>query len=100
MDSRRIDLEQALLDPASVFAAPEDVVAHPGLTREQKIDILKAWEYDAVETAVATEEGMPGDENGLLRRVLLALETLAAPQALADTAPTKQHPPLGPRDGK
>jgi hypothetical protein len=98
MDSPRIDFEQALFDPASVFATPEEVVAHPGLTRGQKIDVLKAWEYDAVEAAVATEEGMPGNENDLLRRVRLALASLAAPQALVDAAPTKQHPLLGPQD--
>lgn len=46
-----VDLEQALQDPASVFASPEEVAAHPGFTREQKIEILRLWEYDASRAA-------------------------------------------------
>ena len=71
-----IELEQALRDPASSFAGPEDVVAHPDLSQEQKIEILRLWEYDATEAAVATEEGMPGGNNGLLQRILTALAAL------------------------
>jgi len=89
MTAKAVDLEAALRDPAAVFATPEDVVAHPALTHEQKVEILRLWEYDAAEGEVATEEGMPGGGNGLLRRVLLALESL---DVNADaTGPTKQH---------
>ena len=35
-----IDLDQAKLDPASVFRAPKDVLAVPGLSREDKKAIL------------------------------------------------------------
>lgn len=86
-----IDLEQALRDPAASFAGPEDVVAHPDLGREQKIEILRLWEYDAAEAAVATEEGMPGGDNGLLARILAALAALGAGAHACDTGPTKQH---------
>lgn len=71
-----VDLDSALLDPASVFSDPEEVVAHQGLTTEQKREILKRWEYGAVELAVATNEGMAGPENGLLARILAALHRL------------------------
>ncbi|TAK80412.1 MAG: hypothetical protein EPO20_28990 [Betaproteobacteria bacterium] len=86
-----MNLEQALVDPASVFATPEDVAAHAGLTREQKIEILKLWEYDACEAEVATEEGMPGGDGDLLRRILLALDGLIGGIDVGDSGPTKHH---------
>jgi hypothetical protein len=70
---------------------PEDVVADPALTRERKIEILQHWAYDAAEGEVATEEGMPGGETTLLRRILLALEGLGASGDDAGAAPTKQN---------
>jgi len=86
-----VNLEQALQDPASVFGTPEEVAAHAGLTCEQKIEILRLWEYDAAEAEVATEEGMPGGDNGLLQRILLALHGLIGGIDVGDTGPTKQH---------
>jgi hypothetical protein len=84
-------IETALSVPASVFAAPEDVLAHDELTREQKIEILRRWQYDAVEIDVAVEEGMPGDDDAFLRRIMLALGTLVGPIDVEHTAPSKQH---------
>ena len=86
-----LDLEQALLDPGSVFAGPEEVLRHATLAPEQKIEILRRWEYDAAEADVATEEGMPGGDDDLLRRILLALEALGAAIDVEETGPTKQH---------
>ena len=80
-------------DPAGTFAAPEDVAAHPTLTRERKIEILEQWAYDASESEVATEEGMPGGEPAPLRRILLALESLGVAGDAAGSGPTKQHAP-------
>jgi hypothetical protein len=40
---------------------------------------------------VASEEGMPGGNTPLLRRVLLALKTLGVGGEGTDAAPTKQH---------
>lgn len=91
MPATTVNLEQALRDPASVFATPEDVAAQAGLTREQKIEILRMWEYDTSEREVATEEGMPGGDGELLQRVLLALEGLGVVGETSDSGPTKQH---------
>lgn len=88
---KTIDIEKALLDPASVFASPEEVEVHGGLSSDQRIEILRRWEYDASEAAVATEEGMPGNENDLLRRVLLALDRLTGGYDAEKTSPTKQR---------
>ena len=83
MTQAAIDLEQAKLDPASVFRAPQDVLVAPGLSPEDKKAILVRWEADAKALLRATEEGMPPSENRspaeLLRAVHLALESLQPP---------------------
>jgi hypothetical protein len=83
--------EQALWDPGSVFSSPEAVTDCPDLTLEEKVRVLLSWEYDATELAVADEEGMQGAENGLVRRVLLALTKLTGGKEVERVAPTKQH---------
>lgn len=87
----RPDLERALLNPASVFATPEALAAHPALTKAQKIEILERWAYDAADIAVAIEEGMPGAEEPLLRRISLMLQRLAGPIDPDQVGPSKQH---------
>lgn len=89
--SAPISVDQALLDPSSVFTCPEDVLSRSDLTREQKAEILRRWEYDASEIAVAEEEGMMGVEDDLLRQILLALEKLGRGIDVERTSPTKQH---------
>ena len=84
------DIERALVDPSAVFATPEAVLGHAKLSAEQKIEILRRWAYDATEVAVAVEEGMRGEDNGLLRRILLALEQLGGGVDPEHTGPTKQ----------
>ncbi|PIW26816.1 MAG: hypothetical protein COW30_13090 [Rhodospirillales bacterium CG15_BIG_FIL_POST_REV_8_21_14_020_66_15] len=85
------DLEKALLNPEAAFGTPEAVVEHDGLTKAQKIDILQRWEYDAKETCVAVEEGMPGGQSDVLGRILLALHGLGAARDLEQAGPSKQH---------
>jgi hypothetical protein len=86
------NLELALLDPAAVFATPEQVRDCADLTRDQRVEILRRWSYDASELTVAIEEGMPdAGKNDLQRRILLALAALADDVDLERTAPTKQH---------
>ena len=45
---KRIDLRKALLNPALVFLGPEDVLKRDELTREQKIEVLRRWKFDAL----------------------------------------------------
>lgn len=84
-------LNQALLDPESVFADPEAVANHPDLSLEQKIAVLRAWEYDAAEVAVAEEEGMQGPGSDLLQRILSTLARLTDGRDAESVAPSKQH---------
>jgi hypothetical protein len=78
---RAIDLDQARLDPASVFSHPLDVIAARGLTDEEKKSILDRWQEDADALLRAADEGMsvehrsPGE---LLRAVHEAMQVLDA----------------------
>lgn len=83
--------QRALLDPPAVFASPEAVLAEPSLTDAQKIEILRRWMNDAASISVAVEEGMPGNEETMSRRIILALQQLAGPLDLEQSAPTKQR---------
>ena len=84
-------LANALLDPASVFSSPMDVVYEDSLTNEQKIEILRHWEYDALEMQVADEEGFPARKPGhLLDSVLAALHWLGTGPDVEHSPPTKQ----------
>ncbi len=83
--------EQIASDPASSFANPEDVLSAEGLSREQKIELLKQLAYDATEADVATEEGMPGNDESPVQRILLALRRLNANTDASRTDPSKQH---------
>jgi len=85
-----IDMEKAMLDPGSVFSSPEDVVKAKSIIREQKIEILRRWEYDARELGVAAEEGMPGNNSDMLDQILEALNKLGAEHNRHSDAPTKQ----------
>lgn len=88
---KRPHIEDILLDPASFYAAPREVLVDEALTEEQKLKILSNWEYNASEEAVALEEGMPGEETGTLREILVALEEIVGPIDAEHTGPTKQH---------
>ena len=85
-----VDVEKALLDPGLVFQTPEEVLADNELSREQKIKILRRWEYDVRELQVAEEEGMEGPQPVTLDVVLRALRALGAPADTERSAPTKQ----------
>jgi hypothetical protein len=85
-----VDIDKALVDPALVFKAPEEILANNELSREQKIKILQRWEYDVRELQVAEEEGMEGPQPVTLDVVLRALRALGASPDTERSAPTKQ----------
>lgn len=74
--------KKALLSPTSVYQKPMDVVHDESLSRDQKIQILERWEYDARELQVAEEENMPEltpkEKGSMLSRVIEALIELGA----------------------
>jgi len=87
---QRIDLRKALLNPALVFLGPEDVLERDELTREQKIEVLRRWKFDALQLQVADEENMRSEQSSdILDRVLQALHALNASPNLEDSPSTK-----------
>jgi len=85
-----MDMKKAMLDPTSVFKDPEDIVANDELNHDQKIEILRRWEYDARELEVAEEEaGMAVLCPDMFDRVVQALHTLGAKRDTEHTPPTK-----------
>jgi hypothetical protein len=71
-----MDMELARLDPVAAFTTPEELLISGALTRQQKLEVLRRWEYDARENSTATEEGMPDGDNDLLHRILVAIDQL------------------------
>ncbi len=85
-----IDVIKAMLDPTMVFEDPMNVVANDELTRDQKIEILRRWEYDARQLEIAEEEaGMAVRRPEMFDRVLQALHTLGVERDIEHTPPTK-----------
>lgn len=83
-------IERAFIDPGSVFRSPREVLACGHLSREQKIELLRRWEYDVRELQVAEEENMPGRMPVGLDEILQALRELGAGSAAERSSPTKQ----------
>lgn len=83
-------MRRALLDPASEFETPDEVLAAPSFTEPEKIEILRRWEYDASELSVAEEEGMPSRPRVTVAQVLQALHHLGADIDVGRSPPTKQ----------
>ena len=72
-----VNLERAKKDPSSVYKTPRDVLADMHLDRETKLVILRQWEQDARELAVAEEENMQGNGPSMLSRVLRCIDLLS-----------------------
>lgn len=85
-----MDIDKVQFGPGSVFASPEDIIEETSLTREQKIKILRRWEYDARELAVAEEESMAGGPPNMLSEIIKTLHRLDADMDQEGSAPNKQ----------
>jgi hypothetical protein len=70
------DYDQALLNPAAIFKRPKDVLDTESLTTDQKLEVLKSWETDALLLSVATEENMGGGEPSRIEDVRHAIDVL------------------------
>jgi hypothetical protein len=85
-----VDMKTAILDPAAVFNEPEQICDHPELSSDQKLQLLRQWERDALNLSVAEGEGMAGGEESRLRRVRRAIDALEASEV---SAPDKSDSP-------
>ncbi|WP_374764190.1 hypothetical protein [Yunchengibacter salinarum] len=71
------------------YDAPQAIVDDTALSHDDKVALLRIWEYDARELSVASEEGMnhPGQGNDLT-------DVTAALHALGETASSISGPPF------
>jgi hypothetical protein len=56
---------QKIQNPADNFESPGDIVADRTLSPEEKKKALNTWEQDAHQLLTASNEGMPGRDEGL-----------------------------------
>lgn len=83
--------DKALLDPGAVFSHPKEVADNPGLTLDEKLRILRSWEYDMAGIAVSLEEGMPGEEVEILSCIIDTILKINPAHCIEATGPTKHH---------
>jgi hypothetical protein len=81
------DLDRALVNPASVFDTPHDVVRHPLLTIDCKREILQRWVWDEYLLDLANTEGMPEGEPSRLDSVKAALRLVTRERSPDPAAP-------------
>ncbi|HDZ09218.1 hypothetical protein [Pseudohongiella sp.] len=72
--------DDMLLDPASAFDSPDQVVSDAQLSAQQKIQLLRRWDDDARQLLTAQSEGMNSGDSAsdILKQVQEALATLGA----------------------
>ena len=73
-----VELKRARLVPSSVFTSPDAVVRSADLSRAQKIQILRRWEFDARRVLEGDGAADSGDASGVLGQVQRALAALGA----------------------
>jgi hypothetical protein len=64
-DVAQIDNPATVFNPATVYEVPRDLVGDATLTRDEKKSLLNDWEQDARQLMTASNEGMPGAQEGL-----------------------------------
>lgn len=83
-----IELKRARLVPSAVFASPAEVVWAAGLSRAQKIAILRRWEFDA---RPATEQPDARQDKPILNQIRQALVSLGAASPVARRESLTRH---------
>ena len=74
-------VDAALRHPSAYFAEPKDVVAHPQLSQDVKLAMLREWEQDARRLSTSESEGMGGGEENMLGRIEEAIQILVREQS-------------------
>jgi hypothetical protein len=92
------DLDRALVNPAAVFASPDDVVRHPLLSRDCKREILWRWAWDEYLIELAQDEGMAEGPPSRLAEVKAALRVLGTEWSPDPAAPAMFAVRLDPQD--
>lgn len=80
------DFAAMMLSPYEYFSDPMAVAHSEGLTKEEKLSILKSMEEDSRELEIAAEESMGGGEQhslGAVRKAMRAVDPEAADRSEA-----------------
>jgi hypothetical protein len=92
--TQTLDIQAAKTNPSKFFKSPKEVLIHPNLSRDAKLDILHQWEVDARLLAVAEDENMTAGETSQLGAVVSALLALddetKQPNCGIGSSPVKQ----------
>jgi hypothetical protein len=92
-------LDRAMINPASVFGSPDEVVSHPSLGIGQKWEILRRWAWDEYLLDVAAQEAMPAPETASrldeVKTAMLRLEEFARLAFAAGGMASVSHEPDG-----
>jgi hypothetical protein len=75
-------MDRALVNPAATFAYPKEITDHPGLSFEQKRELLHCWAFDAYRIEVVSTEALRQGERSRLDEVIDALIALEEDGAL------------------
>lgn len=70
-------------------SSPEALADDERIGLDERVALLRRWQYDAAELDVAEEEGMTGGEASLLDRVVAALHRLTGGFDCEAGPPTK-----------
>jgi len=65
MPKHHASKDQKIEHPATSFENPKDVVRDEDLSHDEKKKVLDTWEQDARQLLTASNEGMPGSEEGI-----------------------------------
>jgi hypothetical protein len=63
--ARPASKEEKVLNPSTQFDKPAEIPDDAKLSREEKTAALDTWEQDARQLMAASDEGMPGKQEGL-----------------------------------
>lgn len=72
-----ICLKKILLDPASFYKEPEDVLIDKALSLSEKRKVLEQWKYDAILLETASSENMNGGEQAKLSRIAKCIDKVS-----------------------
>jgi hypothetical protein len=86
--------EDKIEKPHAHFDQPQDVIADPALSKEEKAEALETLEQDARLLTTAAQEGMAGGEENRLHEVLDAKKALEEPDG-APNPDAADNPPAG-----
>jgi hypothetical protein len=92
MDSKETR-EDKLEKPHTHFDRPQDILADPALSKEDKAEALEKLEQDARQLTTAAQEGMTGGEENKLQQVLDAKKALEEPGGSPNSAIADNPPP-------